>query len=316
MHKFIYIYISFVCFSLMATTSALAQQTSLFSNYLLNDFILNPATAGKNDYNLIQTTFRYQWVGIKDAPKTLAVSANIPLKPKRVGLGGYLFTDDTGPIVQTGINFSYAYHIDIAGSYKLSMGLHGGMLQYKIDGQGLILADEQERYLFDAVESTWSPDASFGTYFYGKGLFAGISLNHLVENKIYTTSFDKSSGSFGRLSRHVFIMGGYRYSINDFMDLESSSFIKYSTPSLWQLDLSTRIFYQNQIWLGLSYRTNDAFIVMAGYFYKNKINIAYSYDFTTSGIRNYSDGSHEIILEYKFYKKEKEEKPEIRRALE
>jgi hypothetical protein len=70
------------------------------------------------------------------------------------------------------------------------------------------------------------------------------------------------------------------------------------------------------MWIGLSCRTNDAFIVMAGYLYKNKINIAYSYDFTTSGIRKHSDGSHEIVLEYKFYKKAKEEKPEIRRALE
>ena len=64
--------------------------------------------------------------------------------------------------------------------------------------------------------------------------------------------------------------------------------------------------------MGLSYRTNDAFIVMAGYLYKNKINIAYSYDFTTSGIRKYSDGSHEIVLEYKFYKKVKEEKAKVK----
>ncbi|MBK7482874.1 MAG: type IX secretion system membrane protein PorP/SprF [Flavobacteriales bacterium] len=62
--------------------------------------------------------------------------------------------------------------------------------------------------------------------------------------------------------------------------------------------------YNNQVWLGVSYRTEDAIAPLIGYQIatgKDKTSmfkIGYSYDVTTSRLKNYSSGSHEIMLNY------------------
>ena len=51
-----------------------AQQLPQLSQFMLNDFAVNPAIAGMNDYYQIKTSVRNQWVGIEDAPKTTLLS--------------------------------------------------------------------------------------------------------------------------------------------------------------------------------------------------------------------------------------------------
>jgi outer membrane protein OmpA-like peptidoglycan-associated protein len=72
--------------------------------------------------------------------------------------------------------------------------------------------------------------------------------------------------------------------------------------------LGAKVTYNDFIFGGLSYRGKDAIIGLIGLYYK-QFMLAYSYDFTTSGIRNYSSGSHEVLLAYQFNKKSKT--PEI-----
>jgi len=287
------------------TTVINAQQLPHYSQYLLNGFVLNPAIAGMNDYNLVQSNVRYQWVGMNEAPRTFLVSANFAYNPKKVGIGGYMFTDIAGPITRTGINLAYAYHLDMGNDLRMSMGVFGGMLQYRINGSEIILADEEERYLFDEVETALIPDASLGTYFYTDEGFVGISFNHLFHTKIKQDLFDESSASFGYLSNHLFIAGGYKFELREDLEIEPSAFVKIVSPIPPQLDLSVRLFYQEQLWLGVSYRTEDAVSVMIGYEYKEMFHFGYSYDFTTSDLRLYSDGSHEVMLGYRFDSKKK-----------
>ena len=56
------------------------------------------------------------------------------------------------------------------------------------------------------------------------------------------------------------------------------------------------------VWLGVSYRTEDAIAPLLGYQFKpnakSMLKIGYSYDVTTSQLKNYSSGSHEIMLNY------------------
>ena len=277
---------------------ASAQQLSLYSQYMLNDFVLNPAIAGSRDDYEFKSNIRYQWVGFANAPRTFTVSANIPFKPKKMGLGGYIINDVAGPIVRTGVNFAYAYHIQIREDMNLSMGLFAGLLQYKFNNSKIELADEEERYLFENNPSLILPDAAFGTYLYADNYFFGLSLNQLFHNRIKEKMFDKTSQSFGTLVRHLFITGGYKYQLNDDFGIEPSFLIKVLSPLPVQLDMSARVIYRDEIWLGVSFRTNDAFSVLLGYNYNEKLYFGYSYDFTTSDLRKYSSGTHEIMVGY------------------
>jgi len=54
------------------------------------------------------------------------------------------------------------------------------------------------------------------------------------------------------------------------------------------------------LWLGLGLRTGDALIGMVEYNFTNKLRAGYAYDFTTSSIGNYSNGSHEVMISFDF----------------
>src|ERR1035437_8806270 len=119
---------------LFAATSAFAQQLPQYSQYMFNDFVMNPAIAGRSNYWEANSNNRYQWVGITDAPRTYILSLQGPLKNKKMGLGGTIFTDIVGPTRRTGANLAYAYHVKLSTTYKLSFGVNAGVLQYSVDG--------------------------------------------------------------------------------------------------------------------------------------------------------------------------------------
>ena len=277
-----------------------AQQLPQYSQYLLNDFVINPALAGRNDFSLVKTNVRYQWAGFNEAPRTFTASVNLPYKQDKVGLGGYMYTDIAGPLIRSGVNFAYAYHVDMGEKLKLSMGMFAGVMQYRIDGPNLILADEEERYLFESIETSLVPDASFGINFYTEQGFFGFSFNHLFHNRLSTKIFSSSSASFGYLKNHLFVTTGYRFELSSDLEIEPSLLLKVVNPLPPLLDLSTRFIYQKNVWLGLQYRLGDAFVISAGYEHKQRILIGYSYDITMSNIKRYSTGSHEVMLGYRF----------------
>ena len=103
-----------------------SQQLPHFSQYFLNDYLINPAVAGSRDYFEGVSTHRYQWEGVTDAPRTYTLSVNGPTKNRKMGLGGYLFTDHAGPTRRTGFSLSYAYHLKINDGLKLGLGLNAG----------------------------------------------------------------------------------------------------------------------------------------------------------------------------------------------
>lgn len=279
---------------------AYTQQLPQYSQYMLNEMAINPAVVGKNDYSLIQTNVRYQWLGFNDAPRTFMASVNLPYRPDKVGLGGFIYTDVAGPLVRSGASFAYAYHVEMGEEIKLSMGMFAGVMQYRIDGTKIELADEDERYLFDGTETSLVPDASFGIQLYSDRGFAGFSFNHLFHNRLNTKLLSSNSASFGYLKNHLFVMAGYKFELNPVLEVEPSLLLKVVNPLPTQLDVSARFIYQKEVWLGLQYRMDDALIVTIGYEYKERIHLGYSYDYTTSNIKRYSDGSHEVMLGYRF----------------
>jgi type IX secretion system PorP/SprF family membrane protein len=100
---------------------------------------------------------------------------------------------------------------------------------------------------------------------------------------------------------HYFLTGGYKIPVASDWLLEPSAFIKSSDMffKAIQADLTTRVYYRNDYWAGLSYRTNDAVILLLGLKY-DRFYFAYAYDFTLTEIRRQSLGTHEFSLAVKF----------------
>lgn len=287
-----------------------AQQLPHYSNYMLNNFVMNPAVAGSNPYFEGLSNNRYQWIGITDAPRTYILSVNGPTKSLNVGLGGILFTDIVGPTRRTGFYLSYAYHIKVAEKVKVSFGLSGGVLQFMVDASKITLRNPIDQVISTGLQSVIAPDFGVGVYAYStdKKWYAGASMPQILQNRI--NFYETASSSLSKLATHFYVTGGYKYQLNENFTLEPSALIKFVKPAPVQFDLGVRAVYREKMWLGAAYRNLDAISVMVGYTMQENLTFAYAYDFTTSNIRKYSTGTHEFMIGIKFHKVEKTESVE------
>ncbi len=280
-------------------STARAQQLPLYSQYMMNRFLINPAVAGTEDHFMVATNNRYQWAGITDAPRTHILSVHGPHSTKPVGFGGAIFSDVTGPTSRTGAYFTYAYHFNITDKSKLSLGLSGGLLQFKVDGTQITLKEAGDFAITNAVQSALIPDFGFGAYYYTDKSYVGISVPQFIQNKI--EFFNTSTQSLSRLTSHYFINAGHRFQVSQDIEVEPSVLLKWAYPTIPQIDFGAKVIYQEFLWAGVAFRTQDAFSFMLGYKTKNdKLLFGYSYDQPLTNISKYSFGTHEIMVSARF----------------
>jgi type IX secretion system PorP/SprF family membrane protein len=288
---------------LFSTGDFFAQQLPQYTQYQMNDFVLNPAIAGKGkDYWDCRSNNRYQWQGITDAPRTYILSAHGPFKNRKMGIGGTLFTDIVGPTRRVGFNMAYSYHLKLNEKYQLNLGLSAGILQYSVDGHKLTLYDNDDLILVAQYRSALTPDFGAGAYLHSDKLFVSFSVPQFYEAEVKLAGITHSTLS--RIKPHYYTLAGYTFDLGEDFQVEPSVLVKYMKPTPVKVDVSVRGIYKKQIWLGLTYRTHDAICAMMGVWYKNWLMFGYGYDYTTTNLRKYSTGTHEITLGLRFSKPE------------
>lgn len=302
MKKYLYITIIVLLNNLLR-----AQQLPQYTQYMLNDLAINPAVAGKDEYADVRSNNRYQWVGITDAPRTYMLTLHSPLKNRHMGLGTHIYTDIVGPTRRVGISLAYAYHIKIAKKTKLSLGLSAGIQQWGIDGHKLVLHDSGDDNLLIQYQTATVPDFGAGIYAHNDNWYLGFSAPQLYQSpiKLYVDGDNK-----GTLVTHFLINGAYKFKLGDDFKIEPSFLLKYANPAPMKIDVGLRAIYKEQIWLGGGYRHNDAFTALVGFMYKNYLMIGYSYDFTTTNLKKYSTGTHELMLGLRFSRQQSKHWPD------
>jgi type IX secretion system PorP/SprF family membrane protein len=292
--------ILFITILALSSLFASAQQEVMVSQYMFNGLFINPAYAGSHKYFSGTLLHRNQWVSFDGAPKTFLVSLDGPIKGEKMGLGFIVAHDKIGVTSQTDINLNYSYNIKLGGG-KLAFGLKGGVSNYSVKTEDLKVWDSDDATLSDDSKSEFLPKFGFGMYYYSKKWYAGVSIPTLIayENG---TSFNMNIDQSSFLRKHFLINGGYVFDLNDKLKLKPSTLIKYVKSAPVEVDINCSILYDETIWLGVSYRTNDAIIGIIEYQANKRFRIGYSYDFTLTEIGNYSSGSHEIMIGYDFGK--------------
>jgi len=282
----------------VTATTLFAQQQPLYSQYMFNRFLLNPAITGNVDYIPLRLTARQQWVGIENAPSTQAVSGHTLLGNKSMGVGGYVFVDRFGPETKIGLQASYSYILDLNSiNSKLSFGLAVKAFQYRLDYTQMTAIDEGDEVLINQNNQTaFVPDADFGVYLQGERYFVGISATQLIQLpiKISDKEVDKNS-----MIRHYYLLGGYKFQLGEKFELEPSILAKGTEKTPFNLDVNLRAIYMENYWVGASYRTSGEIIAMLGVKFKSFI-FGYAFDYSTSEIKNFQSGSHEIMIGYNF----------------
>lgn len=282
---------------LLLALPAVAQQLPQISQYQFNDYAYNPAVAGSRPFFEFRSVQRNQWVGITDAPRTFMLSVNSPVG-KKMGVGGYLYTDVVGPTRRTGAQFSYAYQLRLNEDLRLGLAVSFGLQQWLVDGSKILFRDQNDPVLDDQLRGSVMPDAKFGFLLHHERFWFGAAAPQLLQSKIYF--YDDRTASMSGLKSHYYAMGGYRFPLSSDWQLEPSFLVKYVDPVPAKVDLTATIKFRETVWLAGTYRTNDAISVMVGYWMKKTFQFGYAYDMTTTNLRNYSSGTHEVMLAVTF----------------
>ncbi len=305
---------------LLAVMPALSgQQFPMYSQYIMNGFLLNPSYAGSDYYTTFGLTVREQWLNLPHAPSTYAAAFQTrilndsyitkstavrkkisrPTRGGRVGVGGYLFSDHNGIMHRTGLQMAYAYHLPIDEEQQLSFGLSLSAYQYFVDINGAVMpGDVNDELLNNYDQVVYIPDANFGISYSTSKYYAGFSMTNLFRG----TLMIGNGGDNGRSELgHYFLTGGIRFNVASDWIIEPSVMFKSSDMVLksFQADLTARVYYMEDYWLGLSYRSADALILLAGV-KVDRFYLGYAFDFTMSEIRSYTYGTHELTVLARF----------------
>ena len=280
-----------------------AQQLQTSSLYDLQGIFHNPAMAGMDQKALIGITYRTQWSGISGGPKTATVFGSMDLPEHKIGLGAYIYNDETGPTSRTGISAAFAKRLILNDNAKISIGIEAKALQYSIDveklqqtlGSDPVLAGGDNKFKFDA---------GFGVAYADKKLEIGASVSQLVQSKLgyYTGSLSRSEE--GRLYRHYYLHGSYKIKADQSAVIIPNFLMVYLPNAPTELQVGARVEHNEVFWWGVAYRINQSFILSAGAVINKKFRIGYAFDIYKEPVSVFDNGAnaHELLLSYNFGK--------------
>jgi len=301
------------------------QQKPQYTQYVFNNYLLNPAVTGIENYTDVKTGYRSQWTGLQGAPITNYITINAPLGNDFIngdatsfsgaggedpssrsytqeymaaephhGIGMMIVSDKTGPITTTNIDATYAYHIGIAPKWNLAVGVSAGVSRTSLNTSELSLETTLDPAITYGNNSTWNPDLGAGVWLYSSIFYFGASVQQLLpENFYYSTT---ESINENKTVPHFFLTSGVKLFLSDDISLMPSALLKVIKPVPVTYDVNLKLAFRDRFWIGGSYRHGDSFGALAGFNISSLINVSYSYDVTTSALNTVSNGSHEIVI--------------------
>lgn len=267
------------------------QLVPVYSQYLVNQSIINPAYAGANNCLNINALYRQQWQNFEGAPSTRTLSAHSPLVNRSLAVGLNLVNDVIGVTSNTLIEGLFAYRTRVGETSKLAFGLSAGFLNNK-NGFASLNVNDADDAVFTSNNATTLPVFSFGSYFENKRWFAGFSMLNLTRRLPERKTF--------LYQQPIYLLGGYRYVLSENVILSPSLLLKHVSSNPLQLDANLMLDYRGFFTFGLSYRSSEALYGIILIKLNEQLQLGYSYDHSFSVLRKYQHGSHELTVRYIF----------------
>lgn len=273
-----------------------AQQEYSFTNYFEVNSFYNPAATGTKDVHGITGIFRKQWFGYDGAPTTGGIVYDTRLNDKNMGLGGYVFTDKIGATLMTNIAANYSYSLRLNSDLQLAFGIDGGVDIYSTDFNRLVYWEDDA--MFDGqVANGVVPRAGVGAHLYNSKFYAGISVPRLL-NFNNTSALSISAENLPSVVSNYYITAGYLFEVNEKFDLQANMLGKYTVNVTPQGDINLMGLYDKMIGLGVGYKSLGFASVYLQYRYEDVLKIGYAFDMSLTEMANYSNGTHEIMIQY------------------
>ena len=294
----------FLVLLLCGLNAVYGQQESLYTQYMYNTVVINPAYAGLRGGLSIFALHRNQWQGFEGAPVTNNLSANMPTS-KGVGVGLSFIKDKIGPSDESNLAADFSYGIPVSAFYKLTFGVKASVNLLNIDFSNLRIEDNDYAFATN-IDNEFSPNVGVGVYLNSDHSYFGLSAPRLLK----TNFFDRNAGSessshVSKKEIHYYFIAGTVFDLNAAVQFKPSIISKFVQGSPFQVDLSGNFLINKMFVGGLSYRFGAEFSTLLGFQTSKNWFIGYSYDMPAKGVSYYTSGSHEFFLRYEFENKKK-----------
>lgn len=296
-----------IAFMLLITSVTFAQQLPQFTQYMFNTVSINPAYAGSRETLSAVGLHRSQWVGIQGGPQTQTLSVHTPLRNEKIGLGISVINDEVGFE-----NFQYfygdfSYTIRTGANHELAFGLKAGITAYNLDGD--YQASQSNDPLIFGFQDRLDFNVGAGVYWHSDRWYLGLSSPRILTNE-YT-----GQGQFQALERvSYYFTGGYVFDLSDNIKLKPSTLLKATNGAALSFDVSANFLFNEKFWIGGGYRINNETSALGGivdFQISRQLRIGYAYEqeLANSGLRRFSNGTHEILLMFEVFKSRRIKSP-------
>ncbi|MEI7831118.1 MAG: type IX secretion system membrane protein PorP/SprF [Prolixibacteraceae bacterium] len=293
--------ISIFLMSFSLTTHAFAQQDPMYSQYVFNGLLINPAYAGTREVLTTTALYRNQWVNIPGAPRTGLFSLDSPVGDQKVGLGLNVVVDKIGVTNHTGIAGIYSYKLNFDQSV-LSFGFQGGIGFFNSTNSEVKYSNNatpDPAFMTDYHKVL--PNFSFGMYYHTNRFFTGLSvmdiLGKSIENQFYP---NLSNDLTVNVVSHYFLNSGCLFDLTPDIKLQPSFLLKYVGGAPLEADINAVFSFFDLLCLGVSYRSYASLDFLTQIKINDQLSLGYSYEYSTNELGNFTSGSHEIVLRYQF----------------
>lgn len=297
MKKYKLIFILFIL--IILSLSIKAQQAPMYTHYMYNTLVVNPAYAGSRDALTISALNRSQWVDFKGAPITQTITAHTPLRNEHIGLGLSVLNDKIGPSNNTSVSAYYAFIMQLNNKAKLALGISAGVNFYQARLNMLLLDQQTDPAFLTNIKNHVTPNFGLGAYYSTERFYAGISVPYLLQNSNSAINQYGGNITIEKEQRHYFFIAGAVIPISENVAFKPTTFVKVTAAAPIEADITASFILMKRLLIGAMYRTGDAFGGLAGYDITEQFHFGYSYDWSFGFKTNvYNQGSHELMLRY------------------
>ncbi len=291
--------------AMLSVLSLTAQQDAQYTQWMFNKLSLNPGYAVSSDYACGSALHRSQWVGLEGAPVSQSLNVRIPFQGKNAGVGLSINHDKIGPTNSWTVSGIYAYRIDFGNNRTLGIGLQGTVRSYRVNYTETVSIQSGDGIIPTTDEARTIPNFGVGLYYSTPKYFIGLSAPRLLEGDL--SFFNDGSGNtdFSREERHAFLMAGVVFELNNALKLKPSVLFKYVADAPFDADLHASLIFYDTFWAGLTYRlggigdsAGESLDLVLQLQLSRAIRLGFAYDYSLSKVRDYSDGTFEVVLDY------------------
>lgn len=278
-----------------------AQQVPMYTHYMYNTLVVNPAYAGSRDALTVTALNRSQWVGFDGAPNTQTLTIHAPLTNQHIGLGLSVIKDKIGPVNTTSVTADFAYIMKLTQKSKLALGLSAGVNILQANLTSLQLDQQNDPVFANNINNHTTPDFGFGAYYSRERFYAGVSIPNLLQNNYSQVNEANGNTLIAKEQRHYFFIAGTVLKISDNVAFKPTTLVKVTAAAPVQIDLTGSFIIMKKLLLGAMYRSGDAAGVLVGFDITDQFHVGYSFDWSYGlSTGTYNQGSHEILLRYDF----------------